>query len=103
MLKNKKNNVESFIKKEIDIKTENKKIEYTNKDVFFNSMKIINSKLDFTRNAIFNIIVSSNYVNEINFNFDIEIKNINKIIVEIENNIEQLLKKINIKFEKEKN
>lgn len=81
------------------------KIEYTNKDIFYNSLKVINHKLDMVRNSIFNVIITNNYVNLIEFDFKIELTEIDKSINLLDSEISKLIKKIDVKFNerKEKN
>lgn len=93
--KDKKNNVENFIKKD-------EKVEMSKKDIFYLNLKDINFNLDLVRNGIFNIIVTNNYVTNIEFEFKEDMENIKKNIVNINNIANELIKKLNIKFDKEK-
>lgn len=92
----KDNKVENYIK------SENNNIDDSNKNRFYNSLKSINYRLDFTRNTLFNLILSNSYVNIINFEYDKELKNIANYINSIELDIENILKKLNLKFENER-
>lgn len=81
------------------------KFEYSNKDIFYNSLKVINHKLDMVRNSIFNVIITNNYVNLIEFDFKNELTEIDKSINLLDSEISKLIKKIDVKFNerKEKN
>lgn len=78
------------------------KIEYTNKDIFYNSLKVINHKLDMVRNSIFNVIITNNYVNLIEFDFKNELTEIDKSINLLDSEISKLIKKIDVKFNERK-
>lgn len=99
--KNKDNNkFKNTIK---DIKDNNTDtFEYTNKDVFYNSLKIVNHQLDMVRNAIFNLIMTNSYTNIIEFEFKDEFVAIDKSIGTIDGELSKLLKKLNIKFNERK-
>lgn len=83
-------------------KNTNNVVEYTNKDIFYNQLKILNHNLDLVRNSVFNVIMTNNYVNVIEFEFGDEFKQLDKHVKEINNEISALLAKLNIKFNKEK-
>lgn len=74
-----------------------------NKDLFFNELKRINFNLDLLRNGIFNIIVTADYINNIEFDFKNFIININNNIVELNKEISNIIEKLNIKFGDKKN
>lgn len=78
------------------------KIEYSNKDIFYNYLKTTNHKLDLIRNSIFNLIITNNYVNSIDFEFKNEFDEINKNIASLDNELGKLLKSLNIKFNERK-